>query len=197
MKRAGFVLGGYVGFGNAGDELIARAIRGAAPGAPWTTLGLDSSRWNPLSLSLRFRSSKVLIYGGGELFQTTTSRRSLLYYAALPALAHACGSRFMAYGMGLDPALSGAALALTVAALDRADRLWFRDEESLALYQRAGGKAPAAFAPDAAWAGEVAPDVSAVELRRILWIPRRPMTSRRLQSLSSKAGGEPALEERD
>ena len=174
--------------------MIARAVRGAAPGRRWRTLGVDASRWNPMSLARFLRRSAALVYGGGELFQTRTSFRSLLYYAALPALARVCGARFIAYGMGLEPDLSGCALSLSVGALKRAERIWFRDEESFRLYRRAGGRAEASVSPDPVWAwASPMPAASSGALRRILWIPRRPMRRARLEALASRAGGAPGF----
>jgi polysaccharide pyruvyl transferase WcaK-like protein len=192
--RASFGLAGCFGFGNAGDEMIARSVRGAAPEARWRTLGAGLSRWNPASLSWELLRAKALVYGGGELFQTRTSRRSLLYYAALPALARACGASFAAYGMGLDRDMAGPDLSRAARALDRAARLWFRDEASLALYRSAGGKAPASVAPDPAWTWPVpeGPE-SPSALRRVLWIPRSPLTEERLRALAERAGGAPAF----
>lgn len=186
---APLVLAGYFGFGNAGDDLIAAAVRGAASSLPWRTLGVDASRWNPLSLAALFRSSRALVYGGGELFQTRTSRRSLLYYALLPRLARLCGSRFVAYGMGLDPSLPPAALAAAVRTLDRAERVWFRDDPSLTLYHSAGGRAPSSVSPDPVWSGPVSDGPPPSHLRRVLWIPRDPLRQERLEALSSRAGG--------
>jgi len=192
--RTEFVLGGYFGFGNAGDEMISRAVRGDAPGRAWRTLGVDAPRWNPFSLARLFRRSAALVYGGGELFQTRTSFRSILYYAVLPFLARACGARFIAYGMGLDPDLSGPALSLAVRTLDRAERVWFRDEASLELYRRAGGRAAASVSPDPVWAwAPPEPAASSTALRRILWIPRRPVRRERLEALASRAGGAPGF----
>lgn len=190
---AKLVLAGYAGFGNAGDEWIARSVRRALPAAEWTTLGTDASRLNPLTLLPLLRRSKALVYGGGELFQTRTSFRSLLYYAGLPCLARAVGVPFLAFGMGVDPGLSRAALAITVAALNRADRIWFRDQDSLALYRNAGGRVPCDAAPDPVWSqeGEIPPPPPA--LRRVLWIPRRPLRFERLLSLAGKTGPAPGF----
>jgi polysaccharide pyruvyl transferase CsaB len=194
MHQTELVLGGYFGFGNAGDEMIARVVRGVASSRRWRTLGVDASRWNPLSLLPLFRRSAALVYGGGELFQSRTSFRSLLYYACLPVLARACGARFVAYGMGLDPKLSGMALSLSVNALNRADRVWFRDEESLSLFRRAGGRAEASVAPDPVWAWDAPqPPAPSRDLRRILWIPRFPLHRKRLEELASRAGGTPGF----
>jgi polysaccharide pyruvyl transferase CsaB len=190
--RKGIVLGGYFGFGNAGDELIARVVRGAAPSLPWRTLGQDTSRWNPFGLVNLLRRSKALVYGGGELFQARTSRRSLLYYAALPILARALGARFFAFGMGLDPGLSHEGTSLAVRVLDRAERIWFRDEASLSLYKNAGGRAEARVAADPVWAWpsteEPAPPAA---LRRVLWIPRAPAKRERIEALAARVGGTP------
>jgi polysaccharide pyruvyl transferase WcaK-like protein len=182
--RNGFLLAGYFGFGNAGDDLIAQTVRAAVP-AGWTTLGVDASRWNPFSLVSRFRRARALVYGGGELFQTRTSRRSLAYYAALPRLARACGARFVAYGMGLDPSLSGPALAAARSTLDLAARLWFRDEDSLYLYRRAGGRAPVSVVPDPVWT--LPPPSPAPTSRGVLWIPRSPADPGVVKRLSAGA----------
>ncbi len=174
MKRELFALGGYFGFGNAGDEMIARSIQAAAPDKDWRLLGRGPDRWNALVSMDLFRRSRALVFGGGELFQTRTSRASLLYYAAQSFLARFCGARFLAYGMGLDPGLPAWARAVTVSALNLAERIWFRDEESLSLYRSGGGKSPASVAPDPVWVWPVREESSPAALNRTLWIPRWP-----------------------
>ncbi|MDR1134075.1 MAG: polysaccharide pyruvyl transferase family protein [Synergistaceae bacterium] len=91
---------GYFGFGNLGDELIARAAVDnlARLGIPRERLAILSNdpdgsasrfgirafnRWNPASVLGALGNSRALFFPGGGLFQDASSARSSVYYWSL------------------------------------------------------------------------------------------------------------------
>ncbi len=117
--RAGVLICGAYGMGNAGDEAILDALvgemRSIDPLMPLTVLSRDpegaSGRLDveavhtfnvPRVLSIMKRRA-LYINGGGSLIQDVTSRRSLWYYLFTLRAAKARGCRVMMYGCGIGP----------------------------------------------------------------------------------------------
>jgi polysaccharide pyruvyl transferase CsaB len=142
------VVAGYHGFGNVGDELLARAavsaIRRRDPAARITLLanapsaasavGADFvSMWSPLAIFTAILRSDRLVFGGGGLFQDHTSRRSLLYYLAVMGMGRLAGKPVGLANVGVDPLrsrpLAGVLRSLLTA---RGVSASVRDEASLA-----------------------------------------------------------------
>lgn len=117
--RAGVVVCGAYGMGNAGDEAILDAIiaelRGIDSLMPITVLSRE-----PKSVSRRLdvdaehtfafwrflpamSRSVLYINGGGSLIQDVTSRRSLWFYLFTLRAAKRRGCRVMMYGCGIGP----------------------------------------------------------------------------------------------
>ena len=88
------------------------------------------------------KSARALVFGGGNLLQDATSRRSLVYYLALLRKGKQSGCRTLLHGAGLGP-LSPRGWAKCTAALNEcADTLVFRERESLAAARKHGINAP-------------------------------------------------------
>ena len=117
--RAGVLICGAYGMGNAGDEAILDALvgemRSIDPLMPLTVLSRDPegacSRLDveavhtfnvPKVMSIMKRRT-LYINGGGSLIQDVTSRRSLWYYLFTLRAAKARGCRVMMYGCGIGP----------------------------------------------------------------------------------------------
>lgn len=189
------LLAGYYGHGNAGDELILRRLHGALTSIPAEIRYLAGSRpsWpgavprkNPLALARALRTARALVVGGGELFQTRTSRRSLAAYLMWPAAFFLQRKPVWVFGVGVDPDLPAPALRAAAAVLRRARGVWVRDAASQAALARHG--VASARMEDTVWA---LPACNAVPSpagprRRVLWMPRFPdgrQTVRRLAPL--------------
>ncbi|MCB4755631.1 MAG: polysaccharide pyruvyl transferase family protein [Elusimicrobia bacterium] len=113
-----FLVAGYYGFGNLGDELILRCLTDQLnkrfPNSPVTVLsahpskttkwhGLEAvNRWNPLAVIWRIFKADRFILGGGGLFQDTTSARSLIYYLSLLETALLCRTPVFIYAVGVE-----------------------------------------------------------------------------------------------
>ena len=185
--RREVVIAGAYGCGNRGDELmlenLLRDIRAAAPECAVTVLShrpketahrfdADSLYYlNFPAIRRRMKSARALVFGGGNLLQDATSRRSLAYYLALLRQGKQSGCRTLLYGAGLGP-LSPRGWAKCTAALNEcADTLVFRERESLAAARMHGVNAPELI-PGADPAVETS--VSAVPRENILLVcPRR------------------------
>ena len=94
-----FIISGYYGFSNAGDEAMLSAmihsIKEADPAASITvisghpeatarTFGTPAiHRFSPFALLRGILRSDIVISGGGSLLQDVTSRRSIYYYLSI------------------------------------------------------------------------------------------------------------------
>jgi len=123
-KNHDFVLSGYYGFGNIGDDallfLVISNILRKKPDIKICLLTknpkkfqkwLDGyfsnitakSRFNFLSVRGAVKKSKALVFGGGTLLQDSTSTRSFWYYASLLKLAQKFGKKTILYANGIGP----------------------------------------------------------------------------------------------
>ncbi|MFR8285989.1 MAG: glycosyltransferase [Christensenellaceae bacterium] len=185
--RREIVIAGAYGCGNRGDELMLENLlrdgRAAAPECAVTVLShrpketarrfdADSLYYlNVPAIRRRMKSARALVFGGGNLLQDATSRRSLAYYLALLRKGKQSGCRTLLYGAGLGP-LSPRGWAKCTAALNKcADTLVFRERESLAAAREHGINAPELIL-GADGAGETS--VSAAPRENVLFVcPRR------------------------
>ena len=117
--RAGVLICGAYGMGNAGDEAILDAItaemRSIDPLMPITVLSRDPEgaearldvdaihTFNVPGFLRAMRRRTLYINGGGSLIQDVTSRRSLWFYLFTLRAARRCGCRVMMYGCGIGP----------------------------------------------------------------------------------------------
>lgn len=144
------LLAGYYGFGNLGDELLAEASVGflTASGVERERIAILSStpeesesrlrirafdRWRFPDVSSAITQSNSLLFGGGGLFQDSSSRRSCLYYWALVRLACFKNCRVWALGQSVGPLRSKFSRLLTRDALSRCSYLAVRDTVSSEL----------------------------------------------------------------
>ena len=156
--RREIVIAGAYGCGNRGDELMLENLlrdgRAAAPECAVTVLShrpketarrfdVDSLYYlNVPAIRRRMKSARALVFGGGNLLQDATSRRSRVDYLALLRKGKQSGCRTLLYGAGLGP-LSPRGWAKCTAALNEcADTIVFRERESLAAARKHGINAP-------------------------------------------------------
>ncbi len=114
-----FLLSGYYGFGNLGDEallaIIASQLKTRYPFAtidalssdPDKTrhdLGIDATpRWDQGAIRDAISASDVVLSGGGGLLQNATSLKSLLYYANIIRTAIRAGKKTMVFAQSIGP----------------------------------------------------------------------------------------------
>ncbi len=149
-----FVISGYYGFANAGDEAmltaIVKALRLREPEAAITVISgrpevtavkhrvASIHRFDFLKIIYALIRSDLLLSGGGSLLQDVTSRRSLLYYLFILFLGRLLGKRVMLYAQGIGPISSPFLRSLTRRILAKADAITVRDEDSLSELVRLG-----------------------------------------------------------
>lgn len=147
-----YVVSGYIGFDNFGDEAIARVLtdRLKKEGAEKITLissnpqktaqihGVESC--GMLDFFKSIKESDVLISGGGSLLQDVTSFKSLLYYLGVIFTALFSGKKVEIYSQGIGPIRSKAGQILTRLALKNASKISVRDKKSQELLLKWGIK---------------------------------------------------------
>ncbi|MFQ5795552.1 MAG: polysaccharide pyruvyl transferase CsaB [Candidatus Bipolaricaulia bacterium] len=144
-----FLIVGYYGFGNFGDEaILASLVSGLClrfPDVELVILSKDPqetserhgvraiNRWNLFSIVRELRKTTLFISGGGGLLQDSTSRRSLWYYLSLILLARLSRKPIFLIGQGIGPIRSELNRRLTAIVLRWVDFISVRDETSLWL----------------------------------------------------------------
>lgn len=153
-----YLISGYYGFGNAGDEAILEAIvcalRACDSEAAITVLSADPQQTaqehlvhaiNRTSLSQirqQLRLADLFISGGGGLLQDATSSRSLHYYLSLLWLAQRMGCATMLYANSIGPIRGRINRRWTRRVLQGVDLITVRDQPSLQLLQELGVQKP-------------------------------------------------------
>ena len=114
-----FLVSGYYGFGNIGDEALLRIIASqlktrypfatidalsAKPEETAHELGIEATpRWDQAAVREAIARADVVLSGGGGLFQNATSLKSLLYYAGIVRTAIRGGRKAMVFGQSIGP----------------------------------------------------------------------------------------------
>ena len=114
-----FLLSGYYGFGNLGDEALARVIVSELRARyPYAEINVLSARPEVTAHELAVRSTPraqlssvrdaiagadVVLSGGGGLLQNATSLRSLLYYAGILRAANRAQRKSMIFAQSIGP----------------------------------------------------------------------------------------------
>lgn len=140
---------GYFGYGNMGDEAVLRGlIRGlrerkpdirlcvmtASPGKTARTFCVDTVyRFDMARVRAAMKKSRLLIFGGGNLLQDSTSNASLRYYLYILRSAKSCGMKTAVYSNGIGPVLEAANLERIAAALSACDSISMRENRSFEL----------------------------------------------------------------
>ena len=145
-----YVVSGYIGFDNFGDEAIARSLvqKLQKEGAEKITLissnpektknlhGVNSC--GMLTFMPELISSDVLISGGGSLLQDVTSIKSLIYYLIVIFSALILGKQVEIFAQGIGPINSKFGQFLTKIALKKAVKITVRDINSQNLLKEWG-----------------------------------------------------------
>ena len=152
----GVCLCGYYGYENTGDDtLLDRAIlraRQSFGNLPICALAHSKNRaryrfgipcfnrYNILSVIRVIGRSRVLVFGGGTLFQDSTSLRSMLYYSSVACLALLFGKRVELWGNGFSKPKYATSRLLLRFILSRAAYVGTRDKPSLFIAREYGAK---------------------------------------------------------
>jgi len=152
-----YLLLGYYGFGNLGDELLLEAcikILNSKGISNENIIALSNNpeetrknfkiksvnRWKFFEVVKAMRKSENLILGGGGLFQDSTSVKSCVYYWGIVRLAKFFGLKISALGQSIGLLRSGLAKFLTRDALKLCEEIQVRDENSFKTAKSFGCK---------------------------------------------------------
>jgi len=141
------VIFGYYGNGNLGDETNLRelvawlqtqtkitAITAISHNPFGTSQNLKISaigKFDWLAIWQKIRNAKLLIGGGGSLFQDRTSLRSLLYYSTILLWAKLFKVQICLYGQGIGPIETKLGRIFGGWVLSQADLITVRDRLSI------------------------------------------------------------------
>lgn len=114
-----FLLSGYYGFGNLGDEALLSVIvsqlksrypygeidvLSAKPDETAHELRVDATpRWDAKAVRRAIDRADVVLSGGGGLLQNATSLRSLVYYAGIIRAAGRANRKAMIFAQSIGP----------------------------------------------------------------------------------------------
>ncbi|MCR4402076.1 MAG: polysaccharide pyruvyl transferase CsaB [Firmicutes bacterium] len=175
-----FVVSGYFGFGNTGDEAMLAAmvqhLRDVDPDAAIVALsnhpeltmqthGIPAIGRTALRQIIReVAAADLVISGSGSLLQDVTSFRSLAYYLGLVALARLMGTPVFFYSQGVGPLRRAWSRWLVRLVANGATAITVRDEPSRRLLEAIGvRRPPVQVTADPVFGMELSPSVRSGE----------------------------------
>jgi len=137
-----YVISGYIGFDNFGDEAIAEILTkylkdnnaekitviSANPEKTSRLYGVESCKI--LDFIKPIKEADILISSGGSLLQDITSLKSLLYYLAVIMTAILFNKKVYIFAQGFTPFRTKIGGFLTKFVLKKCDKITVRDEKS-------------------------------------------------------------------
>ncbi len=142
-----FVVLGYYGFSNSGDDSLLHAIvqdihqldatakicvLSKNPKSTRQIYGVEAvNRLNPFSMLHAIRHSHVLLAGSGNLIQDGTSSKSLYYYLYVISYAQRHGLKTMLYANGIGPVHKRKNVLRARKVLNRMDYITLREPDSV------------------------------------------------------------------
>lgn len=143
-----YVISGYIGFDNFGDEAIAKVLTSylKSNGAkkitvlssnPHKTARLyDVYSANYLKFFKPILESDVLISGGGSLLQDITSLKSLIYYLLVIVTALIFNKKVVIFAQGFTPFKTKLGRFFTKFVLAYCDKIYVRDSKSQEILKK-------------------------------------------------------------
>ena len=148
IKFAETMLFGYYGYRNLGDDAMLKSAIERAKERFGESVGVFAykpkraerdfsvkcmSRKNPFSLFFGMLHAKRVIFGGGTLFQCSTSKRSLIFYICVLRMAQKMKKRTELWANGIGDIGEGRLKKILINTLKRCDRIGVRDEFSFKI----------------------------------------------------------------
>ena len=162
-----FLINGYFGFANAGDEAVLSAMLGAlkvqdsdatfcaTSGNVAHTRALHGcqavGRQSPRELMDAIKRCDVFLSGGGSLLQDVTSVRNVVYYTGVLRMARLSGKPAMMYAQGVGPLRNALSRKLARAAFQGAEIATVRDGDSAQLLRQIGVTRAVEITADPVW----------------------------------------------
>lgn len=145
-----YVISGYIGFDNFGDEAIAKVLTAHLKNNNAEKITVLSS--NPHKTSNLYQThseyylnfikpifeSDVLISGGGSLLQDITSLKSLAYYLSVILTALLLGKKVVIFAQGFTPFKTKIGKFLTKNIIKYCDAIHVRDSKSQEILKEMG-----------------------------------------------------------
>ena len=179
-----FLINGYFGFANAGDEAVLAAmladLRALRPDATFTATSGDPAqtralhncqsvgRQSPREVMEAIKGCDVFLSGGGSLLQDVTSVRNVVYYTGMLRMARLAGKPTMMYAQGVGPLSSPVSRQLARLAFQSAEVATVRDPDSALLLRMLGVRRAVEITADPVWALQPASPVAPVEKRWVV-----------------------------
>lgn len=143
-----YVISGYIGFDNFGDEAIAKVLTSYLKGKNAEKITVLSS--NPTKTAKLYNvdsanylkffkpilESDVLISGGGSLLQDVTSLKSLIYYLAVIVTALVFNKKVIIFAQGFTPFKTKVGKFFTKFVLKYCDKIYVRDSKSQEILKK-------------------------------------------------------------
>lgn len=148
-----YVVSGYIGFDNFGDEAIAQTLVSILKSKNAEKITLISSNPQKTSTAYSVNScgmldfikpvmeADVLISGGGSLLQDVTSLKSLIYYLAIIMFALVMNKKVIIFAQGFTPFRTKIGEFLTAFVLKRCHKVSVRDSKSMSILSDLGVEA--------------------------------------------------------
>lgn len=188
MPPKRFVLSGYYGFGNAGDEAIldsvCRTIRARDEKSEITVLSKNPEytretygcgavyRFNPASVLGALRNCDIVVSGGGSLLQDATSTRSLMYYLSIIHFAARYGKKVMLYANGIGPVSKPKNRERVKKEVETASLVTLRDPDSLRELRAMGvSRDDLVVTADPVFLLDAGDEAQSVEILRSAFVP--------------------------
>ncbi len=165
--RVNFLINGYFGFSNAGDEAVLAAMLAhlrvldssatftATSGDPAQTKqmhGCDAiGRQNPREVLKAIQKCDAFLSGGGSLVQDVTSVRNAVYYTTMLRTAKTLGKPTMVYAQGVGPLTQKLSRKVARAAFQGANVVTVRDGDSAKLLRDIGVTRAVEITADPVW----------------------------------------------
>ncbi len=162
-----FLINGYFGFANAGDEAVLASMIGAlraqrddatfcaTSGDCAATRALHGceavGRQSPRDLMEAIKRCDVFLSGGGSLLQDVTSVRNVVYYTGVLRMARLSGKPAMMYAQGVGPLRNSLARKLARMAFQSAEIATVRDGDSAQLLREIGVTRAVEITADPVW----------------------------------------------
>ena len=145
-----YIVSGYIGFDNFGDEAIAKVLTEKLKSLNAEKITLISSNPGKSAMlygveacpMLKFfgalKNSDVLVSGGGSLLQDVTSLKSLIYYLGVIYAALFMRKKVVIFAQGIGPINSSVGKFFTKLALKHTEKITVRDKKSQELLKSWG-----------------------------------------------------------
>ena len=190
-----FLINGYFGFANAGDEAVLAAMIGALkserPDATFCATAGDApatralhgceavGRQSPRDLMDAIKRCDVFLSGGGSLLQDVTSVRNVVYYTGVLRMARLSRKPAMMYAQGVGPLNSPISRKLARLAFQSAEIATVRDPQSAQLLREIGVTRAVEITADPVWNLAPAPGIARQPKRWIVALRSWPAADER------------------